>query len=38
MSHLLLWIHPRWMHPVWHAGILLTIAIVSEIEEGILKS
>lgn len=29
-THLLLWVHPRWVHPVRHAGILLTVAIMSE--------
>lgn len=33
LSHLLLRVHPRWMHPVRHAGILLTVAIVSETQQ-----
>lgn len=28
LSHLLLCVHPRWVHPVGHAGILLAVAVM----------
>lgn len=38
ISHLLLWVHPWWVHPVRHGGILLTVAIMSETHQRKDKS